>query len=388
MKGEKTKNFTISGPKSLLQAFVNEIEFDFLSENTKDYPFFVIVLDAKRIEGNRSAFKTNFNLPEEWHQAIDYFKTNYEVINYPFKAGDYVSIINTGCFISWEDGPLNNYHCGQVKKIKEITKTPQGFSKHSAYPLYIVFEDGCVTNARIQQGDNPITDYLCKATEKEMDNFNQPYGDGEWLYITDLVNGCLGAGQVPFCARYIKENRIEDNISGMLVANSFRPNTILIETSDKKIWRIRGNFREASKEEVEAHFITEAKKRGIVKGVSVKYLTPPRDIRKCDGKFFYNPTWVSGVQGFGASVDVYWTSKEGWVVEVVKEKEMYFGEVKFIVYKDYAISGYGKITKEELKTFLDWFKNPPTLLSYPLNTKEIKKGDLNELQNIYNEMIY
>ena len=62
-----------------------------------------------------------------------------------------------------------------------------------------------------------------------------------------------------------------------------------------------------------------------------------------------------------------------WFIPVYEEtsKELYFGEVKFIIKKgdDFATTGYGKVTKEEIKKVINYIQNPPSLISgqYDLN---------------------
>ena len=56
-------------------------------------------------------------------------------------------------------------------------------------------------------------------------------------------------------------------------------------------------------------------------------------------------------------------------------KELYFGKVKFTINKgyDFATTEYGKVTKKEIETAINYIENPPKLNSYTLGIR-MEKG--------------
>lgn len=81
----------------------------------------------------------------------------------------------------------------------------------------------------------------------------------------------------------------------------------------------------------------------------------------------------------------------------------YFGDVKFLIQKDYATTPFGAISRHEIEKMLEYIDNPPTLIGYPLirvNDKNqsisifdkddiyigCRKGTISELRNILAKM--
>ena len=128
--------------------------------------------------------------------------------------------------------------------------------------------------------------------------------------------------------------------------------------------------RKATEEEIKSELLKQANEKYPV-GCSFRAVKTGTVIKN-NGNIGWYPDCdkesIFANSGYGALyIDGKWA-------EIIKNKTLYFGEVEFTIYNNkYATTGYGKITKEELKTAIDYIKNPPVLCGHRL-TLHTDKG--------------
>ena len=217
----------------------------------------------------------------------------------------------------------------------------------------------CSTRERSSHVNFQLPQQYQEALDFAKEQINHPYWDqdeykvGDWVtvigfderYSYSLYHGELGKSYL-----ITKINK-----SGLF----FNETDCLCKTVIK--------VRKATEEEIKSELLKQANERYPI-GCKFK------SICGFTGKIYGGLIW-----GWSNDKDAIFTNTDyrilycdGKWAEIIKP--LYFGKNKFIVENNqYATTAYGNITKEELKTAIDYIENPPKLCGYNLTIHSNEK---------------
>ncbi len=209
---------------------------------------------------------------------------------------------------------------------------------------------------------------------------------GKYLTKEEALNpkSTIKVGDVVVVTERYKNNSA---IEGMLcTVDKIDTSTIpylVTDTYNLYTWGVNWckNVRLATQEEIKDVLLNEARKRyplgcsyeglDFISGAPTGNVWTSSEIKP----YWYNNRAIALQSGQGL---VYVCGKWAKIVETKSEtKTAKFGDVVFTIKKgeDYASTIYGKVTKNDIVKAIEYIKNPPKLLTYPLN---IHVGDKHE----------